>query len=127
MDSPETSKRWTSKEQWESSLDSYLHYIFNSDQYPADFHEPAMTFLDTLDSVFHEAMSMAKIRDEWEVFCDIYPFGQAVSFKSEKFAVPFSFGIYLDKIYVRADIGFPVGNIPVNDRVRFNFSLGYAF
>lgn len=106
MDSPETSKRWTSKEQWESSLDSYLHCIFNSEQYPADFHEPAMTFMDVLDSVFHKAISAAKIRDEWTVFCNIYPGGQAVSFKSEKLGTPFLFGTSLDKIYVRTDIGF---------------------
>jgi len=46
-----------------------------------------------------------------------------------KWAVDYGVGFHYNTPIgvVRADIGFPVGNIPVNDRVRFNFSLGYAF
>jgi hypothetical protein len=94
------------KKQWEESLGLFLHYIFHPDQYSEDDHEPSMVFMNILDYVFHEAIALAKIRDEWGVFHNIYTFGQAVSFKSKKFGLPFVFGTHLDKIYVRADVGF---------------------
>ncbi|MCF7825205.1 MAG: outer membrane protein assembly factor BamA [Candidatus Marinimicrobia bacterium] len=71
----------------------------------------------------YKDFSIATFSDIGNVWWDYHDISKG------KWAVDYGVGFHYNTPIgvVRVDIGFPVGNIPVNDRVRFNFSMGYAF